>query len=234
MRGAWAGWSSPTQFLAAEETLHWGGDELRGKTRLFQNCCGGSGAHALFVAWKNAAWVEDGKLHVNLHIDKSLPEAEIRGYQPWDGLLTLVLKRPMEVRVRIPDFVPPDQFKVQAENKKIAIRIEGGFAELLGCAPGETIRIRYPLPVKVEKLEIGNPGFRRYPYEVVWKGDTVLRMTFTGEEVQTGYSDFEQKDVRVYYGKAGPEPLYQREHFSRKQTPNLARLQVDASAINFW
>jgi len=78
MVGGYAGWSSPNHILAARETLdaHWGGPELHGKTRAFQNCCGGSGVHAFFIAWKNAARFSDGVLSVNLHIDKLLPQAE--------------------------------------------------------------------------------------------------------------------------------------------------------------
>ncbi|MBI4600952.1 MAG: hypothetical protein HY721_03240 [Planctomycetes bacterium] len=48
MAGGYAGWTSPNHFLAARETLHWGGPELSGKTRAFQNCCGGSGTHAFY------------------------------------------------------------------------------------------------------------------------------------------------------------------------------------------
>ncbi len=86
--GAWAGWSSPTHFLACRETLgaHWGGPELKGKTRALQNCCGGSGVHGLFILWKNSARFEDGRLWVHLHVDKALPQAEIRCSQPWEGL----------------------------------------------------------------------------------------------------------------------------------------------------
>jgi len=73
MVGGYAGWSSPTHILAAKEELHWGGPELRGKTRAFQNCCGGSGTHAFFIAWKNASRFDGGTLSVHLHIDKLLP-----------------------------------------------------------------------------------------------------------------------------------------------------------------
>ncbi|MGH7599887.1 MAG: hypothetical protein ACREOI_26325, partial [bacterium] len=55
MLGGYAGWSAPNHLLAYCETLIWGGPELREKIRAFQNCCGGSGTHAFFIAWKNAA-----------------------------------------------------------------------------------------------------------------------------------------------------------------------------------
>ena len=124
MEGGWAGWSSPTHFLAACETLghHWGGPELHDKTRAFQNCCGGSGMHALFIAWKNAARFENGTLSVNLHIDKLLPQAEIRGYQPFKGLLTIQLREACTVRVRVPDFVEPKDLMVEVNGAKVAAK----------------------------------------------------------------------------------------------------------------
>jgi hypothetical protein len=102
--GAWAGWSSPNHILAYRETLnaHWGGAELRDKVRALQNCCGGSGVHGLFILWKNAARFEDGVLSVNLHLDKKLPQAEIRCEQPYRGRLRIALSQDCAVRLRIP------------------------------------------------------------------------------------------------------------------------------------
>jgi hypothetical protein len=72
MVGGYSGWTSPTHILAAWEELHWGGPELRDKTRAIQNGCGGSGTHGYFIAWKNASRFASGTLSVHLHIDKLL------------------------------------------------------------------------------------------------------------------------------------------------------------------
>jgi hypothetical protein len=236
MEGGWAGWSSPTHLLAACETLghHWGGPELHGKTRAFQNCCGGSGIHALFIAWKNAARFEKGTLSVNLHIDKLLPQAEIRGFQPFKGLLSIKLKEACAVRVRVPDFVEPSAVVVDANGAKAKVKVFGNYLELGQHTGGETINITYPLPFTTEEVEIGNPGFRHYRYRVTWKGDTVLRMEPLGNEYATGYSDFDNKQVPVFYGKEGPGPLYQREEFVKEAEPNLSPLHMDDGSLDFW
>ena len=114
MVGGYSGWTSPTHILAAREGLHWGGPELRGKARAIQNCCGGSGTHGFFIAWKNASRFENGTLSVHLQIDKLLPQAEIRCYQPYKGLVTIDLKQPCKVRVRIPEFVEPKEIKAKS------------------------------------------------------------------------------------------------------------------------
>lgn len=236
MEGGWAGWSSPTHLLAARETLghHWGGPELQNKTRAFQNCCGGSGIHALYIAWKNAACFENGTLSVNLHIDKLLPQAEIRGFQPFEGLLTIQIKQACPVRVRVPDFVSPGNITVGVNGHLRQVRTFGNYLEVGLCVPGEVIKVGYPLPLVTEEVEIGNSGFRHYHYRVTWKGDTVVSMEPIGDEYSTGYSEFDNKQVAVFYGKEGPGPLYQRHQFLEKCEPMRSPLHMDDTLLDFW
>ncbi len=234
LAGGYAGWSSPTHFLATCETLHWGGPELRGKTRVFQNCCGGSGTHGFFIAWKNAASFENGTLSVHLHFDKLLPQAEIRGYQPFRGQLAIKLKADSAVRVRIPDFVDPATLKVETGGAAVPVKVWGNYAELGRHRRDTVLKISYPLASRTEEVQIGNPGFRHYRYRVHWRGDTVIAMEPLGDEYKTGYSDFEKKDVPVYYGKEGPGSLYQREALLQTSEPELTPLQADDGKLNFW
>ena len=234
LAGGFAGWSSPNHFLATCETLHWGGPELRGKTRAFQNCCGGSGTHGFFIAWKNAASFENGTLSVHLHFDKLLPQAEIRGYQPFQGLLTIRLKEDCAVRVRIPELVEPGALKAEAGGAPVSVKVWGNYAELGRRPSGTTLKITYPLASRTEEVQIGNAGFRHYRYRVRWRGDTVLAMEPVGNEHLTGYSDFEKKEVPVFYGQEGPGPLYQRAALLRTSAPEPTPLQMDDGKLNFW
>ncbi len=125
--GAYAGWSSPNHILACRETMiHWGGPEIRGKVRAFQNCCGGSGTHGLFIAWKNAARFERGELAVNMHIDKLLPQAEIRCDQPWRGQTRITLRQDCSaLRVRMPEFVGAPAISVRRRSARAGRRGDG-------------------------------------------------------------------------------------------------------------
>jgi hypothetical protein len=234
MVGGYAGWTSPTHVLAAREELHWGGPELRGKTRATQNCCGGSGTHAYFIAWKNAARFEKGTLSVHLHIDKLLPQAEVRCRQPYRGLLTVALEQPARVRVRIPEFVDPKEIRAAAGGVEVKGRVWGNYLELGARPAGETIEVRYPLAERDEEVTIGNPGFRHYRYRVTWKGDTVVRMSPLDDPVKTAFSDFDGRPVEVFYGNDGPGPIYQRESMRRAVEPRPAPLHNDDGALDFW
>jgi hypothetical protein len=236
MAGGYAGWSSPTHILAARETLgaHWGGAELKNKTRAFQNCCGGSGTHAYFIAWKNASRVAEGKLSVNLLMDKLLPEAEIRSYQPYQGLLTIFLKAPLIVRVRIPEFTQGTAMMAEANGVEIPAVTWGNYLELGSQPAGTLLKISYPLPIYDEEVSIGNPGFRHYHYRATWKGDTVVKMEPLGNDDKTGYSDFDKQNVPIFYGEEGPGRLYQREGFLQDILPQPAPLHQDDGALDFW
>ena len=232
--GAYAGWSSPNHILACRENLHWGGPELRGKTRALQNCCGGSGTHALFIIWKNAARFEDGCLSINMHIDKRLPQAEIRCFQPYQGRLTVKLDVPCRVRMRIPEFVSADETRLTANGTKLQGRAWGNYVELDEQPAGTLIEMAYPLPIRDEEISIGNPGFRQYRYRVTWKGDTVIKMQPLGNEFATGYSDFENAEAEVFYGEAGPGPLYRRDHMLVDAEPAPSTIHPDDGALDLW
>ena len=236
MLGGYAGWSSPNHILAVKETLnaHWGAGELRDKPRAFQNCCGGSGTHAYFIVWKNSARFQDGCLQVNLHLDKLLPQAEIRGYQPYRGELAIQLKDACQVKVRIPEFVSAAQIEVESDGVAIQGRVWGNYLELGQRRAGEAIRLKYPLPVITEEISIGNPGFRQYRYRVTWKGDTVIKMEPIGNDDPTGYSDYDHRQVPIFYGEEGPGPLYQRADWASEIHPQMASLQLDRSGLDFW
>ena len=255
--GAWAGWSSPNHVLAYRETLNgvWGGPELREKTRALQNCCGGSGLHALFILWRNAARRADGVLSVHLHLDKLLPEAEIRCEQPYRGRLSVALALDAAVRIRIPDFAAPESLEATVNGAPVAIplthrqatgflaapsgptgavRIAGNYLELGPRRAGDRIELRYPLPVWSEEVAVGNPGRRQWRYRVTWKGDTVVRMEPLDNEAATCWSDFDKKDVEVFYGAQGPGRLYQREDMLRDAAPTATPLQRDDGRLDFW
>jgi hypothetical protein len=239
MLGAWAGWTSPNHILAVRETLnaHWGGPELRNKVRALQNCCGGSGLHGLFILWKNAARFEAGTLSVNMHIDKKLPQAEIRCEQPYRGLLRIALKVDGGVRVRIPDFTSAAKMRVRVNGAELPGPATpfGNYLELKQLRAGDRIEVAYPLPIRTEDIAVGNPGFRQWRYRVTWKGDTVVRMEPVDNDVETAYSDFEKANVGVFYGRKGPGQLYQRDHMLQDDEPSEAILHPDDDGkLDFW
>jgi len=234
---------------------HWGGPELKNKTRALQNCCGGSGVHGLFIMWRNAARFEDGTLSVNMHLDKKLPQAEIRCEQPYRGVLRISLSQDCKVKVRIPDFASAVEIRIyvngnempnstrtnslESTAKQDDRQIEpagafGNYLELGRFLLGDQIVVTYPLPITTEEMAVGNPGFRQWRYRVTWKGDTVVGMEPLDNDQRTAYSDFDKIETEVYYGKNGPSPLYQRDHMLKDAKPAASELHADDGSLDFW
>lgn len=255
--GAWAGWSSPNHILAYRETLNavWGGPELRDKIRALQNCCGGSGAHALFLLWRNAARCRDGVLSVHMHLDKLLPEAEIRCAQPYVGKTQVTLRRSVQVRFRIPDGVdraalrllvngqpveiPPEPtasgpFLVAAPASDAPVQTFGNYLYCGVRQAGDRLEFCYPLPEYTEEVAVGNAGHRQWHYRVTWKGSTVLAMDPLDNDVAECWSDFDKRQVQVFYGHEGPGRLYQRAHMRAAGLPEPAPLILDEGRLDFW
>ena len=178
---------------------------------------------------------QDGKATVDAG-DRFLYAVSNNGF--WDNgdnlMLTIELKENCQVRARIPDFVEPGAMSVESEGAKVPTTVFGNYLELGQRRRGEKLRITYPLPLATEEVEIGNPGFHHYRYRVSWKGDTVVKMEPLNNDQATGYSDFDKKQVRVFYGKDGPGPLYQREAQIKGAEPDLAPLHLDDGSLDFW
>jgi hypothetical protein len=232
--GAYAGWSSPTHFLAAHECARWGGPELQGKTRLFQNCCGGSGTFAYYVAWKNAVEWKNDTLYVHIHIDKLTPWAEVRCLQPYRGETCVTLKKNCSLRIRIPKFAEDKELGITINGKKKEYTVWGNYLELDTLSAGDKVLFTYPLDIVTENTILFVQSAREYSYKVEWKGDTVISMELLGEDYKTGYSEVEKKEIPVYYGKNGPAPLYQREFMRKDTTPVPAQITMDEGDMNFW
>jgi hypothetical protein len=59
-------------------------------------------------------------------------------------------------------------------------------------------------------------------------------MTPAGQQARTGFSDFDNKPVELFYGKDGPGPLYQRDDLLDGPAPKPTPLHMDDGALDFW
>lgn len=189
---------------------------------------------AFFQVWRSIAESRDGVLRVHLHLDKALPEAEIRGGQPYAGWVRVTPRVATPVAVRAPDFVALDQLRASVDGLDVPTHLVDGYLHVDRVRPGATLTLSYPLPTRSEEIAIGNPGRQRYRYRVTWTGDTVVEVRPLGNPPE-GYTRLMGHPVRLYYDDAGPGPLYQRRWLgSRRGAPVPTPLRVDRGAIHLY
>jgi hypothetical protein len=228
--GAYAGWSSPNHILAYDEFLppQWiKSPDVSGiylnKVRALQNCCSPSGPKALYLAWQHASRAEGTTLRVNLLVDRSLPEAEVRGYEPHEGRVEVVVRSALAIALRVPRFVEPRELTVSVNRQPVAAKVEGGYAITPALRAGDRAAFTYPLPERHEQVRIGNEGFQQYEYALHWRGSTVMSVT-PGDNAKAGRSQLMSAPVRLYYGAEGPHRIYVRDRMLEGEaTPESLR-----------
>jgi DUF1680 family protein len=215
--GAYAGWSGPNHILAYDEYLPaaWiKSPDLAplylNKVRALQNCCSPSGPKALYLAWQHAARMEKGVLRIHLLMDRDLPEAEVRGYEPLEGRVEVDVRTALRIALRLPGFTRTAEIAATVNDQPIRARMQSGYLLTPLVRKGDRVTFRYPLPERTETVAIGNAGHQPYTFTAQWRGSTVLRMR-PGDNAAKGRSHLMAGPVSLYYGEEGPHPLYQRE-----------------------
>lgn len=120
-------------------------------------------------------------------------EAEIRSYLPALGRVELEIKTPVDVYVRIPQYVSPDGLQVTLDGSELPKRMVGSYLLVPKQAEDATLLIQFEQQAKIEKEMIAGETYR-----VVWLGDTVRNITLAG-----GYAALYYPARLVMYG-GGP------------------------------
>ena len=94
--GAFDGWPAANQ---------WG---IRDQFSTMQ-CCTVSGARGLYWTWERVLRHQDGKLRVNLLLNRASLWADVDSYIPYQGWVDVKVKQVVDLEIRIPEWVAPDE-----------------------------------------------------------------------------------------------------------------------------
>jgi hypothetical protein len=138
-------------------------------------CCMYSGVIALYTGWHDAMTFHDGQLRINYFLNRESPYATMTTRQPLDGEAQIVLRRPAEVVIRVPNWLRQEQLSIQVDGRVVtAARASdptGHFLALGRLATGAKIGLRFPLE---ERVTIERFAGRRY--RVLWRGNYVVQL----------------------------------------------------------
>ena len=236
MIGGFAGNASPIHYVAYADRFwpEWCQGEnkdMLNRTRGFMNCCGGSGAKAFFLAWRNSVSYENGVLEVRLHLDHRLPEAEVRCMKPYKGLTKIRLLKDAAVRIRVMSWMNQRNSTLTVADKPCGYRVSGNFWVTDTLPSGTELCLKYPLPIREQEVVIGNPGRKQFRYQVKWKGDSVIRITPHEENPLDGYSEFVKGDIRFFGREEGPGRTYQRQNYMKDIQVPERPIKTDGGGI---
>ena len=182
--GAFAGWPTPNE---------WG---IRDQFATMQ-CCTVNGARALYWIWERVLRHQNGKLRVNLLLNRASPWADIDSYIPYQGRVDVKIKHAVDLEMRIPEWVSPDEARCEVSGGERRLGWNGRYAQVGQVNPGEVATLTFPISERTDVVFI-----EKEPYTLLRKGNEVVSIDPPG---------------RHY-------PLFKREHY-RQDSPGLRKVE---------
>jgi len=154
-------------------------------------CCTGNGTRAIYYAWKSILSHEAGRLRINLLLNRASIWADIDSHIPYKGQVDVRIKQAVSLAMRIPQWVKPEDVRVEVAGKARDISWDGRYAVVGDVKPGEVVTLRFPIAERTEKVWI-----EKRQYTLVIKGNDIVAIDPPGKAC----------------------PLYDRSHYRMNRT----------------
>jgi hypothetical protein len=155
------------------------------------HCCTGNGSRALYYLWQNLLHHDEGRLRVNLLLNRASPWADVDSHLPYTGQVDVRVKQPVDLSVRIPEWVTPDEVRLRVGGVDRLADFDGRYALVGRVAPGDVATLSFPILEQTDTIHVQKRAFR-----VVRKGNDVVAIDPPGRYC----------------------PLYQRAHYRVAET----------------
>ena len=161
------------------------------------HCCTVNGAKVLYWIWDRILTHEAGRLDVNLLLNRASPWADVDSYVPYAGQVDIRVKRPVTLRVRLPEWARPRDLVTRVDGTVRETTQQGRYAVAGEVAPGQTVTCCFPLPNRTDHVHI-----EKRPYTLKRRGNDVIAIDPPGRYL----------------------PLYQRQHYA-SGSPRFRRVE---------
>ncbi len=115
--------------------------------RSIAGCCVGTAPQALQIVWDRAVQYRRGRLTVNIPVDKTLPQGQVRMGYPNEGYISVTPARKCDVAIRVQPWMGR-KLEGRCDGRKKAFAREGDLAVFRAVPAGATVELRHPLTTK--------------------------------------------------------------------------------------
>ena len=172
--GAFAGWPSAND---------WGLGIM--------HCCTGNATRALYYIWEHMLSYDKDTLSVNLLLNRPSPWADVHSHIPYAGQVDVLVKKPCQLQVRIPEWVKPSDVDCRVNGEQRPVSWQGRYALIGEVQVQDAVNVTFPITERVAEVEI-----EKQHYILTLKGNEVVNIEPPGRDC----------------------PLYQREHYRQNVT----------------
>lgn len=196
--GSFAGWPF------ANELIWFGRKEFDWS---FMHCCTGNGSRVLYYIWQYMLQMHEGTLSVNLLMNRASSWADVDSHVPYTGQVDVHVKTACRLRMRLPEWVQPEEATGTMNGASVTLTFDGRYAEFGAVQPGDVAVLTFPIAERSVETTIGGE-----PYTLVIKGNDVVSIDPPGQ----------------WY------PYYQRDAYRRHETQWVERERFAADETLEW
>jgi hypothetical protein len=153
------------------------------------HCCTANGCKTLFWVWERLLTYDDGKLKVNLLMNRASPWADVDSYIPYKGRVDVKVKQPLQLSIRIPEWVTPDQAHCEIDGQDRKLSWDGRYAVVGNVDKGDIVKLTFPISERTDEVWI-----EKRPYKIVRKGNEVVSIDPPGEQFPLYQRDYYRSD----------------------------------------
>ena len=151
--------------------------------RGIMHCCTGNAVRALYYIWEHILTYKQGQLHVNLLLNRASPWADVDSHIPYVGRVDVKIKQPVELSIRIPEWVAPDQASCSVNGQSRPLSFQGRYAQVGAVKPSETVTLTFPIAERTDEVLI----IQRQKCTLIRKGNEIVHMVPLGTTYQRAH-----------------------------------------------
>ncbi|MDO8685524.1 MAG: glycoside hydrolase family 127 protein [Clostridiales bacterium] len=176
--GTFSGWPSANDFV-------------QGRGWSIMHCCTGNATRAIYYIWENIINYKDRELKVNLLMNRASRWADIDSHIPYSGRVDIKVKQNVDLKVRIAEWVKPEDVRCTVNGKDIEVIMDGRYIQAGSVCNGDEVVVQFPIYERTETVIV-----EKQKYTIILRGNDVVNIDPPG----TNW------------------PLYQRGHYRTGET----------------
>lgn len=176
--GSFSGWPSANDFV-------------QGHGWSIMHCCTGNATRAVYYVWEKILTHADGKLKVNLLLNRASQWADVDSHIPYRGQVDVKIKQDLDLAIRLAEWVAPEEARCIVDGMERELTFDGRYAQVGAVKAGQTVTLTFPIPERTDRVII-----EKRPYTIIRRGNEVVWIDPPGTNC----------------------PLYQRWHYRQGET----------------
>lgn len=162
--GSFSGWALTNDFIASD------GEPF------VSGCCTGNGVRAIAYVWDKMLEYEKGRMKIHLLFNRPSPWAEINSCIPYEGRIDVIIKVPLDLQIRIPEWTKTEEIKCTVNGHERGLTFQGRYAQIGPVDAGQMATITFPINEHGIDTTIGD-----LPYSLIVKGNDVVEIQPPGQ-----------------------------------------------------